>query len=106
MSRGIYMDPSIIIWMNGQEMTKYDKESFTKILSSLDKYHAYIKNDPTYTINTMTLGDFDPKYLHIFKNKKLIYQGDLMDFEDGLELNGYKLTDEANRILQKLHNKY
>ena len=106
MTRGIYLDGSSRIWINGHLITQQDKVAFTTLLNSLEKYHIHVKNEPTYTISFSGRGDFDPRHLHLFRDKGLLYQGCLLGLEGGLDLEGYKLTKEADMILERLDNRY
>ena len=106
MTRGIYLDGSSTLWINGHLITQEDKTAFTTLLSSLEKHRLHVENEPTYTISFTGRGDFDPRHLHIFRDKGLIYQGCLLGLEGGLDLEGYQLTKEADMLLERLDRTY
>ena len=106
MSKGIYLDGSSILWMNGHVMTQEGKTAFTTLLGSLKPHQAHVQKDPTYSISFTARGDFDPRHLHVFRDKGLIYQGCLLGLESGLDLEGYQLTKEADKLLQELDRMY
>ena len=106
MQRGLYLDGGEIIWINGKLIEPKDKERFVLLLSRLKKVSAHVKSEPTYSLSFTAHGDFDPRHLHIFKDKRFVYQGCLLGLEGGLDLEGYRLTKEAARKLEKLNQKY
>lgn len=106
MTTEIYLDGSKAIWMNGQLMTQDDAYVFSNTLNHLENYNTFINKHPSYTLSFMQVDDMDPRHLHIFRYKNLIYQGCLLGLEGGLLLKGYRLTKESDKILKYFDHKY
>ncbi len=106
MQRGIYLDGGEAIWINGHLLEPQDKEKFVSLLNTLKKQSAHVQKSPTYSMSFTAHGDFDPRYLHIFRDKKLLYQGCLLGLEGGIDLEGYLLTKKADKQLENFSKKY
>jgi len=107
MANGKYLDGTEVMRVNGHLLTKNDKEQLLTLMQAKDNHHAYVKEEPTYSLSYEMESDLDPGHLHVFRNEKLIYFGCLLGLESGgLELDGYLLTKELDTFLERLDKKY
>ncbi len=95
-----------LLWINGKIVEPKDKERFASLLNGLKEQRLHIEEQPTYSLSFTAHGDFEPRHIHIFRDKGFVYQGCLLGLEGGLDLDGYRLTKEADRQLEELNHKY
>ena len=105
METKIYLDNTVVISMNDNQIDKEDSKRLKELLLDLEEYTTTVSSaEPTYTLSYSGLDDPDTLHIQIFKEDNFVLHGCLLGIEKGDTLEGYRLTNEVLDILERQEN--